>query len=200
MKLQPHPRSPELEQAIKACLPLLAPWAANVFRMVEAPYANERDLLSGAGAAKYGQRWNPPGIPTAYACLDDALAILEWKQQRRKAGMSLAPHLPLTQVTIVAALHRLLDLRQPPVIAALGLPLLPFITEPHQSQIDDAPELLAQAFGRLATQLGVEALIVPAAPDPTRYNLVIYRPNLAAASILNIHGAEYLPPPRPLAP
>jgi len=200
MRLKHHPRSLELEPALRRCLPFVVPWAGDAFRMAEAPYANERDLLSGEGAAVRGQRWNPPGIPTVYACLDPALATLEWQEQRRKAGMPLARHLPLTQVTIIATLRQVLDFRPPDVTAAFGLPLAPFVTEPHTAQTNGAPELLAQAFGRLAIYLGIEALIVPAAVDPTRHNLIIYRPNLAAPSTLRIHGKEHLPPPPPAIP
>lgn len=197
MNLAQHPESAALEQALRRCIPLIAPWNGDVFRMAEAPYANERDLLSGDGAALCGQRWNPPGVQTLYACLDDALAMLEWREQRRKSGMSRATHLPITQVTITVSLSKVLDLRNPACAALIPFPLTQFTTEEHHRQVDGDPEILAQAFGRLAAASGVQGLIVPAKPDPSRSNLVIYPPNLDGASVLEIYGKDLLPPPGP---
>jgi RES domain-containing protein len=175
----------------------MGPWHGDVFRMVEAPYANERDLLSGLGAASRGQRWNPPGLLTAYACLDDTLAMLEWQEQRRKSGMSRTKHRPITQVTISASLSKVLNLRDPICTAAFPFPLTTFIAEEYHRQSDGDPEILAQALGRLAAVAGIQGLIVPAKPDPGGSNLVVYRPNLDAASVLDIYGKEFLPPPKP---
>jgi RES domain-containing protein len=197
MHLTTHTASTALQASLTACLPCLAPWAGDVFRMVEAPRANVRDLLSGVGSAIRGQRWNPPGILTAYACLDETVAFMEWQAQRKKAGMTGKRHHPLTQVTIIASLQRVLDLRDPTTLATLGLTLPPFLAESHTNQKDGDPEILAQAFGRIAAGLKVEAVIVPSAVDQTRHNLVVYRSNLDTASSLDIHGKEYLPPPPP---
>ena len=198
MQLTPHPQSPQLQLAIAASLSFLQPWQGDAFRVAEGRYANEHDLLSGSGAANAGQRWNPPTCLTIYTCLDDSLAELEWRAQRRKAGILGGPHLPRTQVTIRVVLNRVLDLRNPHVVASLPFPLDLFISESHHQQVDGHPEILAQAFGRLAVAAGIQAIIVPAAPDPTRYNLVIYGANLDSSSILDIYGKDYLPPPQPL--
>ncbi len=192
MQLRPHPRTAELTRALGRALPLASRWAGDAFRMAESPFSNARDLLSGEGASKFGQRWNPPGIATVYACLDDGLAMFEWQAQRKKAGMVLRRHLPLTQVTVIAALHKIMDFRKRRVQSALGVPMLPFITEKHRPQDDGDPELLAQAFGRVAVDLGLEGIIVPAAPDPARFNLVVFRQNLRAKSSLRIHGVRFL--------
>ncbi len=49
-----------------------------VWRLAKARYA--RDLavmLSGAGAAERGGRWNPPGVPAVYCSENSSLALLE---------------------------------------------------------------------------------------------------------------------------
>jgi len=45
------------------------------YRLVKEEYASE--AFSGAGAEKWGGRWNPPGIKTVYLSSSKALATLE---------------------------------------------------------------------------------------------------------------------------
>jgi RES domain-containing protein len=194
MRLSPHPESAAIDHALCRCLPLASPWNGDAFRMAEAPYANQTAILSGTGAARWGGRWNPPGILTAYACLDPAFALTEWAAQRRRAGITHRRHLPLTQVTIVVKLHRVLDFRELAVTAAFTLPLDPFLAEPYPSRTDSGSELRAQALGRLAAAHHLEALIVPSAQNPALHNLVIYLPNLVPPSALEIHGKQFLLP------
>jgi RES domain-containing protein len=196
MHLTIHPDSSQIDRALRNCLPLAAPWNGDAFRMAEAPYATQTDILSGAGAARWGGRWNPPGIPTIYACLDIAAAWIEWTAQRRKAGIFNRRHFPLTQITLIASFSRVLDFRNPALLAAFAMPLAPFLAEPHPARIDGDPEIRAQAFGRLAAALLLEALIVPSAQDAALFNLVVYRDNLAPTSTLEIHGREFLLPPK----
>jgi RES domain-containing protein len=194
MHLIPHPDSVCLTTAVDKCLPLAAPWAGDAFRLAEAPYATRAAILSGHGAALRGQRWNPPGLLTVYACLSVELAMTEWAAQRRKAGIVHRRHLPLTQVTVIVALQRILDFRRPALLTALGEPLEPLVAEPHRAQMDGDPELRAQALGRIAASRQVEALIVPSARSPSLFNLVIFRTNLLPGSALDIHGQEFLLP------
>jgi hypothetical protein len=84
VRLSVHPRSREIEVAVRVCLGSVAAWSGHAYRMVEAPWANIRDLLSGEGAGRFGQRWNPPGIATIYACLGDDMAMCEWYAQRKR--------------------------------------------------------------------------------------------------------------------
>jgi RES domain-containing protein len=46
-----------------------------VYRLLQAAYRNEP--LSGQGAALYGGRWNPKGIPLLYTTESPALSLLE---------------------------------------------------------------------------------------------------------------------------
>ncbi len=194
MHLTPHPDSHTLDIALRNCLPLAAPWAGDAFRLAEAPYANQASILSGQGAARWGGRWNPPGIATIYACLDPELALTEWAAQRHKAGISVARHRPIIQITLLAVLTRVLDFRNPALAAALAMPLEPFLAEPHPAQTDGSPELRAQAFGRLAATHLIEALMIPSAQNPALHNIVIFRDNLTPNSTLEIHGKEFLLP------
>lgn len=46
-----------------------------VYRLIQAPYHQEP--LSGQGAALYGGRWNPKGLPLLYTTGSPALSLLE---------------------------------------------------------------------------------------------------------------------------
>ncbi|HEY4328268.1 MAG TPA: RES family NAD+ phosphorylase [Phycisphaerae bacterium] len=162
--------------------------------MAEAPYATKAHILSGQGAARFGQRWNPPGILAIYMCLSPDLAMREWQAQRRKAGMTSHRHLPLTQITISVKLQKVLDFRKAAVKTAFGRPLAPFIAERHTPQIEGDPEMRAQALGRIAHSRNLEAIIVPSAQNHSMFNLVAYKDTFTTGSKLEIHGHEYLLP------
>ena len=49
-----------------------------VWRIVRSTHARGvEDMLSGAGAARYGGRWNPKGFPAVYCSENSSLAALE---------------------------------------------------------------------------------------------------------------------------
>ena len=49
-----------------------------VWRIAKSAHAGSvEDMLSGEGAARYGGRWNPKGMPAVYCSENSALAALE---------------------------------------------------------------------------------------------------------------------------
>lgn len=49
-----------------------------VWRIARSTYAGSvEEMLSGEGAARYGGRWNPKGMPTVYCSENSSLAALE---------------------------------------------------------------------------------------------------------------------------
>ena len=49
-----------------------------VWRIAKSEHAGSvEDMLSGEGAAKYGGRWNPKGVPAVYCSETSSLAALE---------------------------------------------------------------------------------------------------------------------------
>lgn len=49
-----------------------------VWRLARSTYAGSvEDMLSGEGAARYGGRWNPKGMPAVYCSENSSLAALE---------------------------------------------------------------------------------------------------------------------------
>ncbi|MGH7118524.1 MAG: RES family NAD+ phosphorylase [Acetobacteraceae bacterium] len=51
--------------------------------------SQDRPVWDGAGAARYGGRWNPPGTAVIYASGSQSLAMLERLVQRRNLGATL---------------------------------------------------------------------------------------------------------------
>ena len=49
-----------------------------VWRIAKSEHAGSvEDMLSGEGAAKYGAKWNPKGVPAVYCSENSSLAALE---------------------------------------------------------------------------------------------------------------------------
>ena len=49
-----------------------------VWRIAKSEHADSvEDMLSGEGAARYGGRWNPKGVPAVYCSENSSLAALE---------------------------------------------------------------------------------------------------------------------------
>jgi RES domain-containing protein len=47
------------------------------YRLTREPFHHTGQAFSGEGAARFGGRWNPPGMPLAYAASSISLAALE---------------------------------------------------------------------------------------------------------------------------
>lgn len=69
------------------------------WRLDSGSYASTWD--QGVGAEKVGGRWNPKGMPTVYASLDAATAILEVAVHKGFGALDSKPYV-LTQVKITA--------------------------------------------------------------------------------------------------
>lgn len=82
------------------------------YRLVKEEYASE--AFSGAGAEKWGGRWNPPGIKTVYLSSSKALATLELVVHAGKAMLEKSRFviftLPIPESEIMALdSNKLLD-------------------------------------------------------------------------------------------
>lgn len=116
-----------------------------VWRLAKTRYA--RDLavmLSGAGAAERGGRWNPPGVPAVYCSENSSLALLEIL-----AGLPFGVDRPE---------YRIVDLVVPDERIE-RLDVLPEET--------DSPRLGGEALRRCL------AIAVPSAVNPLDRNIVI---------------------------
>ncbi len=75
-------------------------------------------IWDGGGAAAYGGRWNPPGMPVIYAAGTLSLAMLERLVQRQDLGNTL---MVVADIPPALAIEDLLE-HPPPNWRALGSP------------------------------------------------------------------------------
>src|SRR2546426_595983 len=112
MQRRDPPEVVELFQTIAALFPSAISLDKVIVRSEATPYANEIDFLSGDGAARYGGRWNRPGIRAVYASLDIITATLEAYGNIIEAGFSLANIRPRVTAGATMKLTRVLDLTE----------------------------------------------------------------------------------------
>jgi RES domain-containing protein len=195
MPLLPHPDFERLRRGVGRCLTFERPWSGTVFRSVTPRYATSADLLSGQGARKHGDRWNPPGsFAVVYTSLTPETALAETLAQFRHYGIPEAQAMPRVFVAISVSLARMLDLTDGKTRHALGVSRDRMRREPWRRRQAAGREAVTQAVGRAAFEAGLEALLVPSAPDPGGGNLVIFPARLARSSRLEVERGRLLPP------
>lgn len=87
----PYVHAERVRESLERCLEHVGPWSVVVFRCAGVKYASRSDLLSGAGARRYGGRWNPPGLfNCVYGSLDASVAQREALSSYAKYGIPWA--------------------------------------------------------------------------------------------------------------
>ena len=190
-----HPDYMRLHAIIQG-LWLKAPtFDGTLYRAADPGYANTRDLLNGAGARKYGGRWNAPGsFPLVYLSLSIDGAIAETLGLAGRYGFDPAARLPLTLVAIDAALAKVLDLTDAFVRQTLGVTRAAMNDCPWKLENAAGREALTQAIGRAALRAGFQGLIVPTPLKRTFRHLHVFPGNLGGTGTLRIRRADRLPP------
>jgi len=164
------------------------------FRFVGLKYANEDDLLSGAGAGYVGGRWNPRGTNVINASLDPVTATKETYQELIKDGFKSEFFKPRVMVSIQLNVHDLFDLTDAKNRRKIGFPLSELIQEDWHSIQDSGEESWTQAIGRGCLVAGFNGLIVPSARNPKEgKNIAIFCHNNTPGCPLNIIEKENLP-------
>jgi RES domain-containing protein len=190
----PHPESDRLRRAMERCAPRAAPWSGVVYRSASPRSANSGDLLTGAGSKVAGARWNPPrSFPTVYASLDPHTALDEVLAHFRHYALPIESAMPRVTVAVRAELSRALDLTNGATRSALRVSARRMLREPWRAEQAAGREALTQALGRLAHELGWEALVVPSAARRGGVNLIIFPDNLARRGALEIVNVGELP-------
>ncbi|MEZ6094372.1 MAG: RES family NAD+ phosphorylase [Pirellulaceae bacterium] len=163
-------------------------------RSVSTRYANESDFLSGKGAAKYGGRWNKPGIVAIYGSTDVLTATLEAYQQFVAFGFSLSAIKPRVMAGIHVHVQFVLDLSKATNRRKIGFNRNELLTEDWQAIQSTGVESWTQAIGRGAMQAGFEGLLVPSAQNRNGTNLVVFPGKLRETSSLKVLAKSELPP------
>ena len=192
----PHPESVRLRRAMERSSLRAVRWAGVVYRSASPRYANRDDLLTGVGSKRAGARWNPPrSFPTVYASLDPHTALDEVLAHFRHYGLPAESAMPRVTVAVRVDFARVLDLTDGATRRALRVSGRRMLREPWREKQAAGREALTQALGRLAFELGWEALVVPSAARKGGVNLVMFPNNLASASTIAIINVRDLPAP-----
>jgi RES domain-containing protein len=157
-------------------------------------YANEEDFLSGDGAARFGGRWNHPGIRAVYGSLDILTATQEAYQNFLKYGFSLSVIRPRVMAGATVKLSTVLDVTDPAIRRRMGFTLSELLDEDWEAIQAGGEESWTQAIGRGCHEGGFEALLAPTARNRGGRNLVIFPDRLQPGSTLELLAAEDLPP------
>lgn len=180
---------------IKDCLSKAVAFDDVIYRSCGVKYANEKDFMSGDGAAYGGGRWNPPGVRAVYGSLDVITATKESYQNLINAGFKNKNIRPRVIAGATVKVKRLLDLTDANIRRKLGFRLDELLDEDWKGIQLGGEESWTQAIGRGCREAGFEGLVVPSARDrPKGTNLVIFPDKLAKGSSCKVIAKEDLPP------
>ncbi len=189
------PEVQRLFDRIKDCLTKAAEFNDVIYRSCGVKYANERDFISGAGAAYVEGRWNPRGIRAVYGSLDLITATKESYQNLAEAGFRSKNIRPRVMAGATIKARLLLDLTDSKIRRKLGFGLDDLLDEDWQGIQDGGEESWTQAIGRGCRDVGFEGLIAPSARNrPQGKNLVVFPDKLAKGSTCKVIAKEDLPP------
>lgn len=180
----------ELRRAYRS----LAKLNASAFRSAGVKYANEEDMISGAGASCNGGRWNPPGVLAVYDSLDPVTAVKEAYQEFLKYGFAASCMKPRVMAGLDLNVTLLLDLTNSIVRQKIGFTYTELVSEDWHAIQSQGDESWTQAIGRGAKVTGFEGLLVPSARNRRGENVVIFPDNLTSKSVCRLAAKKDLPP------
>ena len=186
------PEVADLFEVIADLLPAAGGFDGVIIRNVGTKYATIEDFFSGAGAAKWGGRWNRIGIEAIYASLDVITATYEAYQNFVAFGFPLTTIEPRVTAGAKVSLSKALDLTNEKARTRIGFSLTELVNEDWQAIQTSGEEAWTQAIGRGAQIAGFDALIVPSARHKTGKNIVIFGEKLTKGVKINILSPDKL--------
>jgi len=178
MKVKEHPDYPRLESAMKGAARHVVNWNGVIYRSAPPKWAAGRDMLTGAGSAKAGARFNAAGsFPMIYASTTPELAMIESLAFQRRAGLPVERAMPLVFKAISVKVERLLDLANAAVLTALGLTAAQLVSDEWWLARARGEESLTQAVGRAAHASRLQALRVASAHSAAHGHNILLLPD-----------------------
>lgn len=144
------------------------PFHGKLYRALNPIFA--REPLSGRGAALYGGRFNPKGVPALYV----SLAVMTAVKEANQVG-SLQP---TTLVSYEASFEAVADCRAPDLLSAYGMNTDGLADPTWRDAMRRDGEAPTQAFARRLIAAGFDAMLVPSfarGTTPADLNLVLWR-------------------------
>jgi hypothetical protein len=190
MKPGPHPDYGKVLDALRPLKVQAAPYAATLYRCVEATFAH--DFASGKGAQLHGGRWNPRGaFPAVYLCSTPEAALAEYLARSRRMRLPDARVLPMVMAAVEIRVSWALDLDAPQA----ALVLQPFLASEkvHWRAIQHRREAVSQAIGRAAHQLGLQALLASSQAWSNGRTVVLFPDQFTRKDRLSAPSLKILP-------
>lgn len=131
--------------------------------------------------------------PAVYASLDPETALAESLTAHRRYNWADRDAMPRTLNAVTCQFQRILNLTMGSVRQRLGVSAERMLQEQWWERQEHDEEVLTQAIGRIAWELGLEGLLVPSAARRGGLNLVLFPDHRDAASVLVIIHPEELP-------
>lgn len=126
------------------------PYRGLLYRALSPVWA--REPLSGAGAAKFGGRFNPMGVPALYTSLSPMTALREANQVGNLQ--------PTTLVSYEAEIERVFDGRDLAALATEGMDTASLAASTWRDEMKSSGEARTQAFARRLIGSGHHGLLV----------------------------------------
>ena len=158
-------------------------YRGKLYRALNPVYA--REPLSGRGAALYGGRFNPKGMPALYA----SLSVLTALREANQTG-SLQP---TTIVSYDADIEKIFDSRDENALKRLGTDAAALADPTWRDRMKTEGKALTQALAETLVEQGFQGLLVRSyAPGAAGHelNLVLWRWGDAAPSRLALIDDE----------
>jgi hypothetical protein len=143
------------------------PYEGKLYRALNPIFA--REPLSGEGAARYGGRFNPKGVPTLYTALSVMTALREANQ--------VGSLQPTTLVSYDAEIQTIFDGRDERALAGEGMTPAMLAAPTWREEVRTSGEAKTQGFARRLMKAGHNGLLVRSfAPGSTAedLNLVLW--------------------------
>lgn len=189
--------SRSLSEKIQDALQWAVPFSDVCFRNGSVKFANSRDILSAQGSFSAGRRFNFKGaFAVLYLACDLHTCLEESTKSLERDGFEVAIILPRVAIGIEVRLSLVLDLTNGTVRRRLGIAKKKLVAPNWmKTQNLDKQEAFTQQIGRLASEAGFEAILVPSAVTRGQ-NLDIFPDRLLAGSSLKVVNRHLLPLPK----
>ena len=194
MKPAPNPRYATFLVELQKLRRPFSKWKGLLFRASSLPHAQAAKLLDGQGSLTHGGRWSAAGtFPAVNLSTAQETALAESGASFTYYNFAPSDVRPKIIVAVRAHFSKVLDL-----VAPRGLRTKPWLeldkllAEDWHKVNGAQHESQTQAFGRAASDVGAEAILVPSSRVPGGMNLVYFPKTLAPGSQVEILGEPEL--------